>query len=59
MEEAALMPNHPPVSCVMPTDGRRRFVPRAVEYFLRQHYPNKVLLVVADGVESVADFDTG
>ncbi|MDT7604354.1 MAG: hypothetical protein QOF61_2351 [Acidobacteriota bacterium] len=39
----------------MPTADRRPFVARAVEYFLRQDYPNKELIVVDDGAEAVAD----
>ena len=45
----------PLVSCVMPTFDRRRFVPQAVRYFLRQDYPNKELVVVDDGPEPVGD----
>jgi hypothetical protein len=39
----------------MPTYNRRHFVPRAIEYSLRQDYPNKELIVVDDGHESVSD----
>jgi glycosyltransferase involved in cell wall biosynthesis len=39
----------------MPTYNRRPFVPRALTYFLRQDYPNKELVIVDDGPESVAD----
>src|SRR5215475_14271274 len=45
----------PLVSCVMPTANRRAFVPQAIRYFLRQDYPNKELLVIDDGADSVAD----
>jgi glycosyltransferase involved in cell wall biosynthesis len=45
----------PRVSCLMPTFDRRPFVRRAVEYFLRQDYPNLELIVVDDGVEPVND----
>lgn len=45
----------PLVSCIMPTADRRQFVPLAVEYFLRQDYPHKELIVVDDGADSVAD----
>ena len=44
------------VSCIMPTYNRRRFVPQAIEYFLRQDYPDKELIIVDDGTDSVADF---
>jgi ADP-heptose:LPS heptosyltransferase/glycosyltransferase involved in cell wall biosynthesis/SAM-dependent methyltransferase len=39
----------------MPTADRRAFVPRAVEYFLRQDYAPKELIVVDDGSDPVAD----
>jgi glycosyltransferase involved in cell wall biosynthesis len=39
----------------MPTHDRRHFVPRAVEYFRRQHYPNRELVVVDDADDGVAD----
>src|SRR5262245_9125338 len=39
----------------MPTRDRRRFVPQAIDYFLRQDYPNRELLILDDGVETVAD----
>jgi glycosyltransferase involved in cell wall biosynthesis len=39
--------SQPLVSCVMPTTSERReFVWRSVEYFLRQDYENKELLLV-------------
>jgi hypothetical protein len=45
----------PLVSCIMPTCDRRRFVGRAVRYFLEQDYPNRELVVVDDGADGVAD----
>lgn len=45
----------PLISCVMPTADRRPFVARAIEYFLRQDYPRRELVVVDDGADSVAD----
>lgn len=45
----------PLVSCIMPTANRRRFVPQAIRYFLRQDYPNKELVIVDDGADSVSD----
>jgi glycosyltransferase involved in cell wall biosynthesis len=39
----------------MPTRNRRRFVRQAIWYFLRQDYPEKELLVVDDGEDSVSD----
>jgi O-antigen biosynthesis protein len=49
----------PLVSCIMPTAGRRGFVPLALEYFARQDYPAKELVVVDDGEDSVADLVEG
>jgi glycosyltransferase involved in cell wall biosynthesis len=45
----------PLVSCIMPTAGRRPFVPHAIRYFLNQDYPNKELVIVDDGRERIAD----
>ncbi len=39
----------------MPTYNRRRFVPLAIHYFLRQDYPNRELIVVDDGTDRVDD----
>jgi glycosyltransferase involved in cell wall biosynthesis len=39
----------------MPTRDRRRFVPQAIAYFLRQDYPNRELLVLDDGADPVED----
>ena len=39
----------PLVSCIMPTKNRREFVPKAIEYFLRQTYTNKELVIGDDG----------
>ncbi|MEP6925660.1 MAG: glycosyltransferase [Pyrinomonadaceae bacterium] len=47
--------NLPLVSCAMPTANRRRFVPQAIDQFLRQDYPHKELVILDDGEESVAD----
>ena len=45
----------PLVSCIMPTYNRRLFVPQAIQYFLRQDYPHKELVIVDDGSDPVAD----
>jgi glycosyltransferase involved in cell wall biosynthesis len=45
----------PLVFCTMPTFDRRNFLPRAITYFKRQDYPNKQLIIVDDGTDSVAD----
>jgi O-antigen biosynthesis protein len=52
---AATVQTDPLVSCIMPTSGRRRFVPHAIRSFLRQDYTNTELLIVDDGADSVAD----
>jgi glycosyltransferase involved in cell wall biosynthesis len=45
----------PLVSCIMPTADRNKFVPHAIRYFLRQDYPNKELVIIDDGNESITD----
>jgi glycosyltransferase involved in cell wall biosynthesis len=45
----------PLVSCIMPTNNRRHFVPQAIRYFLRQDYPNRELIIVDDGTDPVSD----
>lgn len=45
----------PPVSCIMPTCNRRRFVPQAIKYFLEQDYPHKELIIVDDGSDPIGD----
>ena len=45
----------PLVSCIMPTYNRRRFVPSAIRYFLRQDFPNKELIIVDDGTDAIDD----
>lgn len=43
------------VSCIMPTYNRRLFVHKAIEYFLRQDYPKRELVIVDDGEDSIRD----
>lgn len=43
------------VSCIMPTYNRRAFVPYAIQYFLRQDYLYKELIIIDDGNDSVED----
>ncbi|TXT39011.1 MAG: putative glycosyltransferase [Comamonadaceae bacterium] len=43
------------VSCIMPTADRREFVPQAIRNFLAQDYPQRELIVLDDGHDSVAD----
>src|SRR5216683_8146149 len=46
----------PLITCIMPTNNRRAFVPQAIGYFLRQDYPNKELIVVDDGTDPIGNF---
>jgi glycosyltransferase involved in cell wall biosynthesis len=48
-------PGLPLVTCVLPTADRRAYVAQSIEYFLRQDYPNKELLVLDDGGDRVED----
>ena len=43
------------ISCIMPTYNRREFVPNAIQYFLRQNYENKELMIIDDGEDAVKD----
>jgi hypothetical protein len=43
------------VSCLMPTRNRRGFVSLAIQCFLNQDYPDRELIIVDDGAESVKD----
>jgi glycosyltransferase involved in cell wall biosynthesis/predicted O-methyltransferase YrrM len=43
------------ISCIMPTYNRREFIPRAIEYFLRQDYEPKELIIVDDGTDPIGD----
>lgn len=45
----------PLVSCIMPTANRRRFVPLALDAFLRQDYPRRELIVIDDGADAIRD----
>jgi glycosyltransferase involved in cell wall biosynthesis len=49
----------PLVSCIMPTYNRRAFVPQALEYFQRQDYPNRELIIVDDGNDAIGDLTQG
>ena len=52
----ALVPSTLPlVSCIMPTYNRRTFVSRSIEYFVRQDYPNRELVILDDGDDRVSD----
>jgi glycosyltransferase involved in cell wall biosynthesis len=45
----------PLVSCLMVTADRRRFVPHAIDHFLRQTWPARELVIVDDGEDCVED----
>ena len=45
----------PLISCIMPTFNRRAFIPLALQHFLAQDYPNKELVIVDDGAETIGD----
>src|SRR5258706_7660643 len=45
----------PLVPCVLPTANRRSFVPQAIRCFQAQDYPNRELVILDDGADSVAD----
>ena len=47
--------NMPLVSCIMPTFNRRAFAGQAIEYFLRQDYPNRELIILDDGTDAIGD----
>lgn len=50
----------PFVSCIMPTTAaRKKFIPLAMEYFLRQDYANTELIVLDEGEESVESLIPG
>ena len=49
----------PLVSCIMPTADRAAFVPRALEYFERQSYPERELIVLDDGPEPIGHLVAG
>jgi glycosyltransferase involved in cell wall biosynthesis len=48
-------PSQPFVSCIMPTADRRAFIPQAIRSFLKQDHPARELIIVDDGLDSVAD----
>src|SRR4051812_342662 len=45
----------PLVSYIMPTYNRREFIPHAIQYFFRQDYENKELIVIDDGEDVIHD----
>lgn len=47
--------DRPKVSCIMPTADRPQFVTLSIQFFLRQTYEPRELVIVDDGENSVAD----
>jgi glycosyltransferase involved in cell wall biosynthesis len=47
--------HRPLVSCIMPTHNRRRFIPLAIQMFLRQDYDPKEMVILDDGTDRVED----
>ena len=47
--------NKPLVSCIMPTANRQKYVPFAIDYFLKQDYENAELVIIDDGLKSSKD----
>lgn len=43
----------PLVSCIMPTANRQKHIPLALDNFFQQDYPNKELVIIDDGKESI------
>jgi glycosyltransferase involved in cell wall biosynthesis/GT2 family glycosyltransferase len=52
---AAALANAPLVSCIMPTCDRRAFIGLALACFRGQTYPNRELIVVDDGKDSIGE----
>jgi len=46
--------NLPLVSCIMPTANRAKYIPNAIDNFLKQNYDNKELIIIDDGEQSIA-----
>jgi len=44
----------PLVSCIMPTANREKFIPLAIDNFLKQDYNNSELVIIDDGAQSVS-----
>src|SRR5689334_3574307 len=42
-------------SCIMPTYNRRNFLPRAIDLFLAQDYPERELIILDDGTDPIQD----
>jgi glycosyltransferase involved in cell wall biosynthesis len=48
---AVAVTSSPLVSCIMPTRDRKELALRAIDYFLRQDWPERELVIVDDGAE--------
>jgi glycosyltransferase involved in cell wall biosynthesis len=46
---------NPLVSCVMPTKGRRAFIPAAIDCWLKQTYEPRELVIVDEGSDLIED----
>lgn len=46
--------DQPLISCIMPTANRQKFIPLAIDYFLKQDYSNAELIIIDDGIQSVS-----
>lgn len=45
----------PLVSCIMPTFNRSRYVQQSIQYFLRQDYPNRELIILDDSPQPIEE----
>jgi glycosyltransferase involved in cell wall biosynthesis len=52
---AAPSPATPLVTCIMPTGDRPKLASRAIEYFCRQSYPARELVILDDGRHAIED----
>jgi glycosyltransferase involved in cell wall biosynthesis len=43
----------PLVSCIMPTYNRQRYVEQSIQYFLRQDYPDRELIILDDSPQHI------
>lgn len=46
----------PLVTCIMPTANRQELMLKAIQYFLKQDYPYKELVIIDDSTESAIKF---
>lgn len=43
------------ISCIMPTKNRAKYIPLAIDYFKKQDYPNKELIIIDDGSSPIKE----